>query len=68
MIIGVICFSLITTKRSPLWTFDRLVVAIALVGALIRMGNLFNSEIYGHATTFAVGLHVPAKPAVARIV
>jgi len=59
VIIGVICFSLITTKRSPLWTFDRLVVAIALVGALIRMGNLFNSEIYGHATTLPWGFMFP---------
>lgn len=50
VIIGVLCFSWITTKRSPLWTFDRLVVPIALVGALIRFGNLMNQEIYGHPT------------------
>jgi len=55
VILAVILFSLITTKRSPLWTFDRLVVPIALVGGLIRLGNLFNSEIFGTATTLPWG-------------
>ncbi len=55
IIIGVILFSLITTKRSPLWTFDRLVIPIALVGGLIRLGNLMNSEIYGGPTTLPWG-------------
>ncbi len=55
IIIAVILFSIFTTKRNPLWTFDRLVVAIALVGGLIRIGNLFNSEIFGTATTLPWG-------------
>lgn len=55
IIIAVILFSIITTKRSPIWTFDRLVIPIALVGALIRLGNLFNSEIFGHATDLPWG-------------
>ena len=55
VIIAVIMFSIFTTKRSPLWTFDRLVPAIALVGAMIRFGNLMNSVIYGHATTLPWG-------------
>lgn len=55
VILGVICFSIFTSKRNPLWTFDRLVVAIALVGAMIRFGNLMNSEIFGHATTLPWG-------------
>lgn len=55
VIIAVIMFSIFTTKRSPLWTFDRLVPAIALVGGLIRIGNLMNSEIFGHATTLPWG-------------
>lgn len=50
IIICIFLFSWFTTKRSPLWTFDRIVTPIALTGALIRLGNLFNSEIYGHAT------------------
>ncbi len=55
VILSVILFSIFTTHRSPLWTFDRLVVAIALVGALIRIGNLMNSEIFGHATNLPWG-------------
>ena len=55
IILAVILFSVIVTKRSPLWTFDRLIVAIALVGALIRIGNLMNSEIFGHATDLPWG-------------
>lgn len=55
IIIAVILFSIFTTKRSPLWTFDRLTVAIALVGGLIRIGNLMNSEIFGHATDLPWG-------------
>lgn len=30
-----------------LWLIDRIVVPVALAGFFIRMGNLFNSEIYG---------------------
>ncbi len=55
VIIAVILFSIFTTKRNPLWTFDRLVPAIALVGALIRIGNLMNSEIFGHQTELPWG-------------
>ena len=55
VIIAVILFSIFTTKRSPLWTFDRLVPAIALVGCLIRIGNLMNSEIFGHPTDLPWG-------------
>lgn len=55
IIIAVILFSVFVTKRNPLWTFDRLVVAIALVGGLIRIGNLFNSEIYGTPTDLPWG-------------
>ncbi|MDE6300552.1 MAG: prolipoprotein diacylglyceryl transferase [Muribaculaceae bacterium] len=55
VILSVILFSIFTSRRSPLWTFDRLVVAIALVGCLIRLGNLMNSEIFGHATTLPWG-------------
>ena len=55
IILAVILFSVFTTKRSPIWTFDRLVIPIALVGGLIRLGNLFNSEIFGHATTLPWG-------------
>ncbi len=55
VIIAVLAFSKFTAKHNALWTFDKLVVAIALVGGLIRLGNLFNSEIFGHATTLPWG-------------
>lgn len=55
IILAVILFSVFVTKKSPLWTFDRLVIAIALVGGLIRLGNLFNSEIFGTATDLPWG-------------
>jgi prolipoprotein diacylglyceryl transferase len=55
IIIAVILFSIFTTKRNPLWTFDRLVIVIALVGGMIRIGNLMNSEIFGHATDLPWG-------------
>ncbi|MCM1093831.1 MAG: prolipoprotein diacylglyceryl transferase [Lachnospiraceae bacterium] len=55
IILAVILYSIFVTKRSPLWTFDRLVIAIALVGGLIRLGNLFNSEIFGTATDLPWG-------------
>ena len=62
VILGVILFSIVTTKRPPLWTFDRLVVPIALVGGLIRLGNLMNSEIFGHATTLPWGFRFINSP------
>lgn len=50
IMVAIVLFSIFVTKKSPLWTFDRLVIPIALVGALIRLGNLMNHEIYGHPT------------------
>lgn len=55
VILGVLCFSAFTAKRNPLWTFDRLVIPVALVGGMIRLGNLMNHEIYGHATSLPWG-------------
>lgn len=43
------------SKRSILWVLDRVVVPTALVAALIRFGNLMNSEIYGVETTLPWG-------------
>jgi prolipoprotein diacylglyceryl transferase len=42
-------------KFDYLWTLDRIVIVVALGGALIRLGNLFNSEIFGHETTLPWG-------------
>lgn len=38
-----------------LWLADRIVIAVALGGTLIRLGNLFNSEIYGKPTDLPWG-------------
>ena len=43
------------TKRSVLWSLDRIAAPVALVGAFIRTGNLMNSEIYGVETTLPWG-------------
>ena len=38
-----------------LWIIDRLVICVCFAGALIRLGNLFNSEIYGNQTSLPWG-------------
>jgi prolipoprotein diacylglyceryltransferase len=48
IIIAIVIYSRKVLKKSPLWMLDRLVITIALAGALIRLGNWFNSEIYGN--------------------
>jgi phosphatidylglycerol:prolipoprotein diacylglycerol transferase len=42
-------------KLSYLWMIDRIVIVVALGGAFIRLGNLFNSEIYGLPTDLPWG-------------
>lgn len=37
------------------WFLDRLVIVVALGGAFVRLGNLFNSEIYGVETSMPWG-------------
>ncbi|WP_304518233.1 prolipoprotein diacylglyceryl transferase [Cecembia rubra] len=36
--------------QSYLWVVDRIVIVVAMTGAMIRIGNLMNSEIGGKAT------------------
>ena len=55
IILAIYFFSKKVTKRSMFWTLDRLVIPTALVGAMIRTGNLMNSEIYGVATNLPWG-------------
>lgn len=43
------------TKLPYLWVLDRLAIVTALAAVLIRLGNLFNSEIYGHETSLPWG-------------
>jgi len=42
-------------KKSYIWILDRIVVVVALGGAMIRLGNLMNSEIYGIETKLPWG-------------
>lgn len=39
-----------------LWVLDRMVIVVALTGALIRTGNLFNSEMEGTLTNSNFGI------------
>ncbi len=54
-IIAVFLFSWFVAHKPASWTFDKLVIPIALVGGLIRLGNLMNSEIYGGPTDLPWG-------------
>ena len=47
-------WSLKIAKKHPLWTLDRIVIVVALAAGFIRMGNWFNSEIYGAPANSAV--------------
>ena len=43
-------------NRLPyLWGLDRIMIAVGIGGALVRFGNLFNSEIFGGPTTLPWG-------------
>ena len=50
IIIAIYFYSKYVSRRSMLWTFDKLVTPTGLVAALIRIGNLLNHEVYGHPT------------------
>lgn len=43
-------------KVNILWLLDRLVIPIAILAVLIRIGNFFNSEIYGTPTNLPWGV------------
>jgi len=57
-----------TPKMSFWWLADRVVIPTAIGGALIRMGNFFNSEIYGHETDAAWGIIFTNLPGPAGMV
>ncbi len=54
-IIALFLFSWLVSKKPASWTFDKIVVPTAFVAALIRLGNLMNSEIYGGFTELPWG-------------
>jgi phosphatidylglycerol---prolipoprotein diacylglyceryl transferase len=51
IILSLIYYSRKNKGISPLWILDRIVIVVALAGFFIRMGNFFNSEIYGIPTS-----------------
>ncbi|MDF9829472.1 phosphatidylglycerol:prolipoprotein diacylglycerol transferase [Parabacteroides sp. PF5-6] len=55
IIIAIYFYSRRVSHHTMLWAFDKLVVPTGLVAALIRLGNLFNHEIYGHPTDLPWG-------------
>jgi phosphatidylglycerol---prolipoprotein diacylglyceryl transferase len=50
ILIALYMYSKKVPSQSYLWVVDRIVIVVALTGALIRMGNLMNSEIGGKPT------------------
>jgi len=55
IIIAIWIYSRKVTHRSMLWAFDIMIIPTALVGAMIRTGNLMNHEIYGIPTDLPWG-------------
>jgi prolipoprotein diacylglyceryltransferase len=54
IVLAMIYWSKKLAKKHPVWTLDRIVIVVALAGGFIRMGNWFNSEIYGAPANSAV--------------
>ncbi|HOE94742.1 MAG TPA: prolipoprotein diacylglyceryl transferase, partial [Candidatus Cryptobacteroides sp.] len=58
LLIGMLWFTKRYGKQNGFdffWIMDRLCIAVAFAGCLIRIGNLFNSEIYGNVTSLPWG-------------
>jgi len=57
--IGIIIAMFFYTRKPPvtnlMWMLDRIILSVPIGGALVRMGNLMNSEIYGHMTSLTWG-------------
>lgn len=51
ILIAMYFFSKKIMKRSFLWCLDRVVIPVASGGIFVRLGNFFNSEIYGKPTS-----------------
>ena len=51
IIITMYYFSKKIMKRPLLWVLDRVVIPVASGAIFVRIGNFFNSEIYGHKTS-----------------
>jgi phosphatidylglycerol:prolipoprotein diacylglycerol transferase len=51
VLLGVYVYCRGVDRPAYLWLLDRLAIAAVVAGAFIRVGNFFNSEIYGEPTT-----------------
>jgi len=58
--IGILIALYLYSKKYPdqkfLWILDRMVIVVCLTGALIRLGNFFNSEMEGIETNSSTGV------------
>lgn len=58
--LGIILAIFLFSKKYPqypmLWMLDRLVIVVAITGAMIRTGNFFNSEMEGKMTNANYGV------------
>ncbi len=55
IIIAVWLYSRKVSKKSTLWTFDRVMVPTGFTAAMIRLGNLMNHEVFGAPTDLPWG-------------
>ena len=54
LLIGLWLFS--RKNRLPyVWSLDRIMIPVGIGGAIVLLGNLFNSEIFGHETSLPWG-------------
>lgn len=63
--IGMLLGMWITTRKYKMpyiWWLDRLMIPVTIGGALVRFGNLLNSEIIGSATTMPWGFKFMRLP------
>ena len=54
-ILAALYFAAKKHKTTFWYMTDRVVIFVAITGVLVRLGNLFNSEIYGHETSLPWG-------------
>ncbi|KGN67183.1 prolipoprotein diacylglyceryl transferase [Porphyromonas sp. COT-239 OH1446] len=50
VIVAIWLYSRRVTKLPMLWAMDRVAVPVGIVAAMIRLGNLMNSEVFGRPT------------------
>lgn len=58
LLIGLWLFSR-KNKLPYIWSLDRIMIPVGIGGALVRLGNLFNSEIFGTTTSLPWGFEFP---------